>query len=326
MECLELKPDDLSRVLFYIGKEEEIYFSTNELGPMNKILKRLAEGGVVFKTAFEKYLMRVVEDSKQADNDEAFQKEMNRLYFQMEMAMEMEINQNDYLSGVSNGQIIPVPDSNGISILMGFCAGLARVPPAALKGIIEIARNVPVLSSTAEFVTTSGALAVLRKGGGSVVVISLASVYLVAEAREAINAWWRGEIKGSRAAKIIIDSILCTAAEVGGALGGAAAGFALFGVVGAVSGGIVGGFAASKLSRFLVNMLTCKIFDLPTTVAAENAFEFFGLNHHASKPEVNSVYRRLSLETHPDKGGNLANFIEVQTNMGIIKKYYGEEL
>lgn len=135
---------------------------------------------------------------------------------------------------------------------------------------------------------------------------------------KSLRSWYKGEICGKRCVKDIIDGGLAASGGALGSLGGAMAGSA-FGppgvVVGALVGGLLGGAAAAALTK----RLTENLFDLAPTVAVEKAYRYFGLTHHCSNGQINSAYRRLALQKHPDKGGSHSEFAELQANLAVIK-------
>ncbi|CAF1094671.1 unnamed protein product [Didymodactylos carnosus] len=103
-------------------------------------------------------------------------------------------------------------------------------------------------------------------------------------------------------------------------MAGAAIGAAA-GPVGAIIGAFAGSIFGSIAAAALANVLTQKIFDLPKSVAVENAYRYFDLRQSCSNGEVNSAYHRLALQKHPDKGGSKEEFIELQVNLALIKKH-----
>jgi DnaJ-class molecular chaperone len=58
---------------------------------------------------------------------------------------------------------------------------------------------------------------------------------------------------------------------------------------------------------------------LPKDQAVENAFSFMNLSHHASNEEINSRFRQLCLQYHPDKDGDVNEFHKLQITMTIIR-------
>jgi hypothetical protein len=105
-----------------------------------------------------------------------------------------------------------------------------------------------------------------------------------------------------------------------GAATGASIGVA-FGFVGLVIGGIAGSVLGSLTMGALFKRLTKKIFDVPRSMALENAYNYFGLTVSCSNGQINSAYHRLALEKHPDKGGSKEEFFELQVNLSIIKHH-----
>jgi hypothetical protein len=114
-----------------------------------------------------------------------------------------------------------------------------------------------------------------------------------------------------------------TTGGIGGGYLGVATG-ALLGPIGLVAGGFIGGIVGSKLGETLSNILTQKLFGLPKEEALENAYNFFGVKMTASNNEINTSYKNLCLRHHPDKGGSEEKFIEVQTNLAVIKEARNE--
>lgn len=109
------------------------------------------------------------------------------------------------------------------------------------------------------------------------------------------------------------------AAGVGGGIGGAALG-GFLGPIGAIVGGVAGGIVSSHVANLLCDRLTQSIFGLPKDVAVENAYKFLGVPMTASNSEVNTAFRTLCLQHHPDKGGKTDDFLVVQLHMSIIRE------
>ncbi|CAF4568561.1 unnamed protein product, partial [Didymodactylos carnosus] len=119
-----------------------------------------------------------------------------------------------------------------------------------------------------------------------------------------IYLWWKGEVSGKRCVKEIIDA---SAEMLGGVLGcaeGAMLGTLVCPWVGTAVGGLIGAVVGATLAAKLSEYLTGKFFDLPKSVALENAYKTLGLTHSCSNGEINSAYHRLALKHHPDKGGS----------------------
>lgn len=68
----------------------------------------------------------------------------------------------------------------------------------------------------------------------------------------------------------------------------------------------------NSIANSLSDWLTLKLFDLPKDQAVENAFSFMNLSHHASNEEINSRFRQLCLQYHPDKDGDVNEFHKLQ--------------
>ncbi|CAF2776047.1 unnamed protein product [Rotaria sp. Silwood2] len=119
-----------------------------------------------------------------------------------------------------------------------------------------------------------------------------------------------------------------TIAGILGGYAGGAAGMAIgtavlpgYGtLVGAVVAGVAGSFGASAL----VEWLTEYFFDVPKSVAVENAYKFLTLSPSCSNDEINGRYRTLALRYHPDKGGNAEDFHKLQISVAIIKQARGQ--
>ena len=323
-------PEALARVLWYIGKEERAYSDGGRPGPAVQVLQQLTQNANTV-TAFKNYLERIVEDTKGEETGgengggSNFSDTMKLIHDTMLASSQP----NGGGGGGGNGHgknLIELNSATTTALLMGFCAGFGRVPPAAQAAILHLASQVTVLNQASQALVSSGVLSVVRQGHGSLVVVALAAVYLSYEALQSINAWWRGEISGRRCAKAIVDSACGIVAGAAAGVGGAALGSLLLGPAGAVAGGVLGSVIGSQVAAALVDRLTARLLDLPRDVAVERAYAYFGLTHHASTAEVNAAYRRMALLAHPDKGGREGHFAEVQAHLAVIKKARGAQL
>ena len=153
--------------------------------------------------------------------------------------------------------------------------------------------------------------------------VGRAVVYLAYDVYKNICEWWNGEITGKRCIKNIIDSGLTIGAGMAGGVAGVAFG-SIFGPVGTVIGGITGGVLSSAAISVLSDYLTQKIFGIPKEKALENAYNFLDVNMTASNHDINTAFRKLCLKYHPDKGGNIDEFLKLQFHMTVIKGARGD--
>ncbi|MBA3024482.1 MAG: DnaJ domain-containing protein [Gammaproteobacteria bacterium] len=54
----------------------------------------------------------------------------------------------------------------------------------------------------------------------------------------------------------------------------------------------------------------------------DKALAVMGLAHPVSYPEIRQQYRRLAMQCHPDRGGELAQFQRLEWSMGILRVLY----
>ena len=52
----------------------------------------------------------------------------------------------------------------------------------------------------------------------------------------------------------------------------------------------------------------------------EKAYKLLGVNYDATMDEIESLYRRLTLKYHPDKGGDYDNWHKLGKALAEIKK------
>ena len=107
-----------------------------------------------------------------------------------------------------------------------------------------------------------------------------------------IKDWWNNKISGKRCMKNIIDQSV--------------AGFARF-------------VGADFLER-MCDRLTQRIFGIPRTQALENAYKHLGVDWRASELDINRAYRRLCLRHHPDRGGDVEEYVLLQSHMQVIRQ------
>jgi len=132
-----------------------------------------------------------------------------------------------------------------------------------------------------------------------------------------IRRWWKGEISGKRCVKNIIDSGVGVTVELACDLVGHASGY--------VTAGSTIGRVAGHRARSLSDRLTQWLFGLPKSEALENAYNFLHLKVSASNSEINSAYRKLALQYHPDKvTGNRDKWLQLQYYIAIIRESRGQ--
>ena len=321
------KAEKLARVLWYLSEEVKAYKDIpGGEPPVLSVLESLLEAD----DAFEHYLKRIVEDTERAEKNFEFRECMNAMYQAILTKMKNPAGKTQ--SAKDSDSAVTLYKSPAESLFVAFTLGLAKLPGDRLQSLARYVAEVnAVTQKSALLGVASGALVAVRKTSGSVVVVALAALELGYEAINNIRRWWKGEISGRRCAMSIVDSAISIAAGAAGGLGGAALLGAIGSVagpagaiVGAVVGGAVGGVTSANLASTLVGKLTSKIFDLPKSEALERAYGYFGLRQSASNGEITSAYRKRCLEHHPDKGGDLHKFTEVQSNMAIIKASRGD--
>ncbi|CAF0978771.1 unnamed protein product [Adineta steineri] len=167
-------------------------------------------------------------------------------------------------------------------------------------------------------------LAMLSATAGSVVKVAIDGGKLLYSAVKNIYLWWKGEVSGKRCVKGITDATAALLGTLSGFSSGAAIGTAICPIVGTLIGGFVGGLVGSTVLGKISESLTCKFFDLPKTVALENAYKTLGLTQSCSNSEINSAYRRLALTCHPDKGGSAKAWSELESALALIRQARGE--
>ena len=90
--------------------------------------------------------------------------------------------------------------------------------------------------------------------------------------------------------------------------------------VGGFVGCVVGSMGGAFVGKTLMEEITLEIFDLPRTAAEENAYKYMGVSRHATNEEINRMYHKKALETHPDRqGGSAAAFNKLQIQLQIIR-------
>ena len=98
-------------------------------------------------------------------------------------------------------------------------------------------------------------------------------------------------------------------------------GGAIFGPFTAVAVGFGGALLGSKLAGDFTGCFTEEFFDIPKTEAEEKAYNYFGLDKHASNAEINRAYRAKSQLYHPDNRhtGNQKDFLSANIHLQVNK-------
>lgn len=214
----------------------------------------------------------------------------------------------------------------GIPVL-NLIQGIRAIPPERQAIIISKIMNVVNYAAgegSMIAVSTSQALTQAQAIAGKVVPVVIVAVQLSWEALKSIRSWWNGEISGKRCAKQILDASAGMLGGFGGGAAGCAIGSAICPGYGTLIGAVVGGIAGSAAASAFSEWLTSYFFNLPKSVALENAYRFLDLPSSCSNGDINTRYRTLALESHPDKGGNAEDFHKLQISVAIIKQARGE--
>jgi len=210
-----------------------------------------------------------------------------------------------------------------LNLVQGIRAIPAERQAAIVSEIMDAVNSVAGESSLIA-VSTSQSLTRAQAMAGKIAPIAIVTVQLSWEALKSIHSWWKGEITGKRCTKQIIDGSAGILGGYGGGAAGAAIGSALLPGYGTLAGAVIGGIAGSIGASALSEWLTEYFFDLPKSIAVENAYKFLQLSPSCSNTEINGRYRKLALQFHPDKGGNAEDFHKLQVSVAIIKQARGQ--
>ena len=244
--------------------------------------------------------------------DEEFERKISQLLIDVVPGMK-----NDYLNDYKETGIL----------FLNLIQGIRAIPPERREVIVSkittVVNNTFGKSSIVAM-NTSRALTRAQVIAGKIVPVVIVAVQLSYEALKSIRSWWNGEISGKRCVKQIIDASAGILGGFGGGAAGCTIGTAILPGVGTIIGAVVGGIAGSAIASTFSESLTEYFFDLPKSVALEKAYGFLGLTPSSSNGEINTRYRRLALEYHPDKDGNVEDFYKLQIAVAIIKQARGE--
>lgn len=303
LENGNLSSDDYTAVLFYVHNEQNQRESGTSHGPVTKFLHTMITGNR--QSVLRQYMQRIVSDVKENQSG-PLRGVLEAIYTGM---LNSESNE---LEETFEGAHLKLSAGNvETSLVMAF----SRLSgPATESVLVTIAKYAP--SAVAKH---TRAMAKISKGGGKVAAAALVVLYLSLEAYQSIKKWWNNEITGKRCAKNIVDALGSAGGLVAGGYAGGATGLGLFGPLGLVVGSVIGGVVGENVSNMIMDHLTRTLFDLPKDVALENAYKILGVHHKADNNEINCLYRELCLKLHPDKGGSLEAFQELQSAMAVIK-------
>jgi hypothetical protein len=327
-----LPQDILNKISEYLRDQTEklvtlmCFFSDHDNQSTKKYIQTLR---AVFNNekAFQGIVDKLVEDTTKLRDDPNYLRVMADIwdnYLKPNEKKNVGDGQRfDFQAVLSNRELMEATTS------YNFIATLSKLDPSAQKRVVQLIINAAENTVGTDLALTlsqrfNNLLQVSRSPAGKMVSVGLLAVYLTIEAWNNLKLWWRGEISGKRCAKNIIDSLAGVAGGYGGGIAGAAMGTLIFPGVGTVIGAVVGSIAGTAITSCLSDWITQKIFDLPKSVALENAYRFLGLQNGASNDEINSSFRRLALRYHPDKGGNYDDWHKLQYYMAIIKISKGE--
>eukprot|EP00794_Sanderia_malayensis_P004974 gene4974-5622_t len=308
----------LCRVLFFLD-QEDLAYKDNLDRPYSPYWRSL-KSTVNHDNAFRMYAEQLAENTKIAENNMAFKLTMQKVYEELLNYSEEPCPADQY----QGFDVVRLHNSElcNTSAFSGLARAWSIIPAESQEAVRSIIRyvvtNRNMLSGVDEIV------GLVNRSGGTVVMVTLASVYLTWEAYKNIRRWWNGEISGKRCAKCIIDSIAAVGAGVAGGVAGVALGTFLTGPIGAVAMGVLGGIVGSAGGNYLVDFLTQKIFDLPKSEVVEKAYNYLGVKPSAPNCEVNAAFHKLCRLHHPDKGGRKEEFIILQCHMSAIRQQRGE--
>jgi hypothetical protein len=312
----EQETNDLTRVLFYLDREEKSY-KDDPLArdpPVIRTLRSAMQSENLFKT----YVNRLIEETKQEGVDPEFHQYMRDLYSGFMDPSEERIDNEGWQL-----ERIRELSSGARAGIGGFFRVMSTIPPGTQLAIMRSISN--FVNNRHLMKVMEGGVGIFERVGSTVATFALAAVFLTWDAIHSIHRWWRGQISGIRCVKNIIDSALSTAAGVGGGFAGAVLG-AFVGPVGMLIGGVIVGYFSATVANLLSDRMTQWLFGLPKSEALENAYKYLGVGMKASNGEINTAFRDLCLKHHPDKGGSSEEFFVLQNNMAVIKASRNELL
>jgi len=307
----------MMRIIYFLNKEEHDWGSGET--PVQDLLHFYIKKRD--KNLLAEVMNNIADDTLKYKEDDTFKKMMYDLYQGLKKAEEYKPLSENWLMTIGENVANSSQDPKSyLALLRNISSSMALIPAKSWPTIVESLETNFVANSTNFTLAVKGATGITEKIGAGVAVVVLAAAQLSYAAIKSIYDWYHGKISGKRCGKQIVDSAVSIGGGIGGAYAGAALG-GLLGPIGGLVGGVLGGVAGSNAAQTLSDHLTCMIFDLPKTAAVEKAYAYLGVSHKADNSKINSAFRKLSLQYHPDKpGGSTEKFYELQSFFQIIKE------
>ena len=141
------------------------------------------------------------------------------------------------------------------------------------------------------------------------------------EAVQNIRSYLRGEISAKSCAKAVLNAGMGVGGGLAGAAAGATAGRLVGGGrVGGLVGAVVGGVVGQHLSGRMADQLTRRLLVESRDEAVVEAYHILQVEPNATNDEINTAYRHLALEKHPDRPtGSKQGFVELHTAIEIVR-------
>ncbi|XP_060577409.1 uncharacterized protein LOC132734633 [Ruditapes philippinarum] len=311
LEAFKYDADSCARVIYFLAK------SSDCAEPFVRSLQSVMSNAMVFKKVAE----RMAEDTKTADENPHYRQMMYDVW--NNFLKDIDINDPD------GGQRLALAIQSDVNCTVAqfcFMRAVSRLPPESFRALATT-----VSAMGGPLALYGGRAITVARKAQPVVRVALVTVVLAWNVILNIKRWWTGEITGVRCAKNIIDCGVGVAAGIGGGIGGEIIGASvgsIFGPIGTgvgmVVGAVAGGVLAATTAESLCDRLTQWVFGLPKSEALENAYTFLGTSSNDSNSVVNSQYRRLALQYHPDKGGDAEKWTRLQYSMAVIREARGE--
>lgn len=311
-DTFKSNPEDHARILFFLADSQ----ANGVAEPYIRSLESVINMPAVFKKVAE----RMAEDTKTAERDPQFRQFMYNVWNNF-----MKDNLSVHPDG---GQRWELAVPNYSAVQYNFMRYVAALPPESFQILQQAVQSIGGAGIVARYANRALSKA---RSARPVVRVALVVVVLAWDVIKNISRWWKGEISGARCVKNIIDCGVSVAAGIAGGMGGEAIG-AMIGslagpvgtVVGGIAGAVVGSATASFTAQSLCDRLTQWVFGLPKSEALDKAYSFLGVSANASNSDVNSRYRQLALQYHPDKGGDKEQWVQLQYSMAVIREARGE--